>query len=64
MEWTAEELKEFERLCTLASSPNQVHRIKSRTRMPKFIEQHGKEKCDAMFAHLQKKWDCKDRRNK
>lgn len=52
--WTDEELADFDRLTWLSSSSRQVDRIESRIEMPKFIEKHGMEKCNAMFAHLQK----------
>jgi hypothetical protein len=53
--WTDEELAEFDRLVDKVSSRNQIQRIESRFEMPKFIEKHGKEKCDAMWAHLQER---------
>lgn len=51
--WTPEELAEFDRLIDLTSSRNQMDRIHARFEMPKFIEKHGKAKCDAMWAHLE-----------
>lgn len=50
--WTPEELAEFKRLVKWSSSRHQMDRINSRIEMPKFIATHGKEKCDAMWAHL------------
>lgn len=52
--WTKEELKAFEKLVDGTSSRNQVTRISARLDMRKFVEQHGKEKCDAMFAEITK----------
>lgn len=52
--WSKEELKEFDGLVDKVSSRNQVTRIQARmVEMPAFIEKHGKEKCDAMWAHLE-----------
>lgn len=51
--WTKAEITEFDRLVEMTSSRDQVTRIKARMEMPKFIEKHGKEKCDAMFSHLE-----------
>lgn len=53
--WTNDELKEFERLVDMVSSPNQLKRIEGRLAMPKFAEKHGTEKCDAMFAFILKR---------
>ena len=55
IQWTDEELQEFDRLVNEVSSIRQLERINARLNMPKFIEKHGKEKCDAMFAHLESK---------
>lgn len=52
--WTPEELKAFERLVDEASSRDQVARIGARLDMAEFVKQHGKEKCDAMFAEITK----------
>lgn len=52
MEWTDEELAEFDRLTSLSSSSHQMHRIESRIELPKFIDKHGMDKCNAMYAHL------------
>lgn len=51
--WTEEELQEFDKLVDGVSSYNQLTRITSRIHMGKFIVDHGKEKCDAMFAYLE-----------
>ena len=53
MEYTKEEFDEFLRLYDLGGSHNQCDRIESRLSMPKFVEKHGKEKCDAMFKVIQ-----------
>lgn len=50
--WTAQELKEFDKLTWKVSSLRQMDRIIGRIEMQKFVDKHGKEKCDAMFAHL------------
>jgi hypothetical protein len=50
--WTEEEFREFEELVDSGSSRSQLERIHSRIHMPAFIEKHGREKCDAMFAVL------------
>ncbi len=47
-------MREFDRLTEMNSSLNQLERIKGRLALRAFIEKHGKEKCDAMFAHLTK----------
>ena len=52
--WTPEELAEFDLLTWMVSSRDQTDRIRGRLDMDKFVEKHGKEKCDAMFAHLTK----------
>ncbi|HJV75387.1 MAG TPA: hypothetical protein VJ654_14265 [Noviherbaspirillum sp.] len=50
---TTEELCEFDRLIDMAESENQLDRIAGRIDLRKFVAKHGKEKCDAMFAHLE-----------
>lgn len=50
--WTDEELREFDMLVDMVSSRNQLERISGRLAMLKFVDEHGKEKCDAMFAYL------------
>lgn len=52
--WTKDEMEEFTELVDMASSQHQMSRLHSRFEMPKFIEKHGKPKCDAMFAELTK----------
>lgn len=51
--WTTEEIVEFDCLVEMASSRQQMDRISSRIDMPEFIQKHGKDKCDAMFAHIE-----------
>jgi len=51
--WTPEMLAEFDDLTWMVSSRDQVERITGRTRMNAFVEKHGKEVCDAMWAKLQ-----------
>ena len=46
------ELNEFRKLVEGAESRNQVTRISARLEMNLFVEQVGKEKCDAMFEVL------------
>jgi len=53
--WTQDELDTFDRLIDMVNSRNQVQRINGRFDMKVFVDNHGKEKCDAMFAHLQEK---------
>lgn len=51
--WTQKELQEFDRLVDMVSSRNNLHRIEGRIDMNKFVQLHGKEKCDAMFEELE-----------
>jgi len=53
--YTPDELLVFDELTALQSSQNQMTRIAARMAVKKFVEEHGKEKCDAMFAELQKR---------
>ena len=53
-QWTKEDLREFKKLVDMSGSRNQMMRIEARIQMPKFIEKHGQEKCDAMWAHINK----------
>jgi hypothetical protein len=41
-------------LVELESSRYQMDRIRARDETEKFIKRHGKEKCDAMWAHLKR----------
>lgn len=51
--WTPEELAEFDRLTWDVSSLDQLTRISGRLAMMKFVEKHGKDKCDAMWKVVQ-----------
>lgn len=51
--WTKDEIVEFDNLVDAVTSPNQLARITARLDMGKFVQLHGKPKCDAMFAYLE-----------
>ena len=53
--YTDAELRRFDLLTLKLSSPNQLHRIEARMTIKKYIEEHGKEKCDAMFEVLKRR---------
>jgi hypothetical protein len=53
-QFTEDEYKQFKRLVKLGESRRQLDRIESRFEFPKFIEQTGRAKCDAMFERLKK----------
>lgn len=53
--YTAKELAEFDRITRRMCSLNQMARIEGRVECRKFEAEHGKEKCDAMFAELQRR---------
>ena len=55
MEWTKAELDRFDRLTRKMSSLKQMDRIMARLEIKRFVESHGKAKCDAMFAALKKR---------
>lgn len=50
--WTPEELAEFDRLTEDCASKSRGVRVIGHINMRAFIEKHGKEKCDAMWAHI------------
>lgn len=50
--YTKAELREFDRLTMMTSSQDNFTRIKGRLQLRTFIEKHGQEKCDEMFAVL------------
>lgn len=50
--WTPEELTEFDRITEDWVSRDQMTRISARIGMHSFVEKHGSEKCDAMWAHI------------
>lgn len=54
IKYTDRDLNEFRWLVELCESIRQMDRIKGRLDMRKFVEKHGKEKCDAMFEVLKK----------
>jgi hypothetical protein len=47
--FTGEELNEFRSLVDSVSGRDQMTRISARLDMHRFIRDHGKEKCDAMW---------------
>lgn len=51
--YTKDELKRFDALTNEMSSPRQMARITARMAVDQFVKEHGKEKCDTMFAVLQ-----------
>lgn len=53
--YTAAELQRFDRLTMKLSSRDQMDRITGRIDIDKFIKEHGKDKCDAMFAALKRR---------
>lgn len=61
--YTAEELAEFDRITNGLCSLQQLVRIAARMEIKGFVEEHGKPKCDAMFADLQAR-DAKRGRNR
>jgi len=50
--FSKEEIDEFRRIIVLTESFNQMNRINGRLALTGFFREHGKEKCDAMFAIL------------
>ena len=52
--FTKAELSEFDKLTMATSSRDQMERISARLKLTAFIKEHGREKCDAMFAALPK----------
>lgn len=53
MKWKLEEITEFKRLVNMSASPHQMDRINSRLDMPHFVKKTGREKCQAMWEHLE-----------
>lgn len=53
MKWTKQEITEFDELVEAVSSKSQMARIHGRLDMNAFLLLHGKDKCDAMHAHLE-----------
>lgn len=60
LKWTKAEIAEFDKLVDGVSSLNQVKRIEARLDMSDFVTKHGKEKCEAMFAHPEAGGDIAD----
>ena len=52
IDYTSEEFDEFSYLVEMTSSQDQMDRIEARLEMPRFIEKHGKDKCDIMFEEM------------
>lgn len=52
VKYTEKEYKEFSRLVRMAESQDQMDRINARLEQPKFIQEHGTEKCDVMYERL------------
>jgi hypothetical protein len=55
LEWTKEELSEFDRAIDENDSRDQVTRIRGRLAINRMVKEFGLQKCDAMFAHLEAK---------
>ncbi|MER9680816.1 hypothetical protein NKJ23_15990 [Mesorhizobium sp. M0184] len=53
--WTQAELDTFDQITSLLSSLHQMDRIGARLDIKKFEAEHGKAKCEAMFAVLQER---------
>jgi len=53
--YTDAELRRFNLITLKLSSRTQLHRIEARMEIRRFIEEHGKEKCDAMFEVLKRR---------
>lgn len=55
MDFTPEEFARFKRLVDDTGSPHQMVRLSARLALRSFVDEHGKAKCDAMFAKLTEK---------
>ncbi len=53
--WTKAEMAQFDRITWALSSRAQMQRLDGQFRIKAFIEKHGREKCDAMFAALKER---------
>lgn len=53
--FTRAQLAQFDQLTLQVSSRNQRVRLNARLGMKQFVESHGAEACDAMFATLRKR---------
>jgi len=52
MAYSKKELREFDRITWNLSSPDQMTRIAARIDIKKFMDEHGREKCDEMYTAL------------
>ena len=59
--WTDDEIAEFDRLTLEMSSRDQVIRINGRMDMNRFVDKHGRAKCDAMFEEIKRR-EAEDRK--
>lgn len=53
--YTEDELKTFDLLCETTASRDQVERICGRLKLRDFVKEHGRPKCDAMYAELDRR---------
>jgi hypothetical protein len=53
--FTKAELRKFDRLTMATCNHDQMTRISARLDLDNFIKEHGKEKCDAMYAKIMKR---------
>lgn len=60
IKYTEEEFKEFDRITMSQSSLSNLERIMARLDLSKFVEKHGREKCDAMWEVIKKRDGLKD----
>ena len=51
--YTKAELRIFDRLIDESEDHQGLRRITGRIKLREFIDKHGKEKCDAMWAELE-----------
>lgn len=51
-QYTREEFEQFRKLVLLGESADQMGRLRSRLELPRFVKEHGQEKCDAMFKAM------------
>lgn len=61
--WTPGEIAVFDRLIDESEHRNQLIRVQGRLALNRFALTHGKEKCDAMFAHLENERKQKESKN-
>jgi hypothetical protein len=53
--YTDAELRQFDLITSKLSSRDQLARIEARMGIKRFIQEHGKDKCDAMFEVLKQR---------